>query len=75
MRGLASLRSEGGHLPAGMVVSMGQHDAQFQQHTQLSSRCGQSVKFRATLVLRAKIAVEKPSALFLFEVRSGDGVC
>lgn len=33
MRGLASLRSEGGHLPAGMVVSMGQHDAQFQQHT------------------------------------------
>ena len=34
MRGLASLRSEGGHLPAGMVVSMGQHDAQFQQHTQ-----------------------------------------
>lgn len=35
MRGLASLRSEGGHLPAGMVVSMGQQDAHFQQHTHL----------------------------------------
>lgn len=35
MRGLASLRSEGGHLPGGTVVSMGQQDAHFQQHTHL----------------------------------------
>lgn len=39
MRGLASLRSESGHLPAGMVVSMGQHDAQFQQHTHFFVNC------------------------------------
>ena len=47
MRGLASLRSEGGHLPAGMVVSMGQHDAQFQQHTQRAKWCSGSCKTRA----------------------------